>query len=135
MRKADEAGEGGGRTAADQLTVEDRSLKAVCQNTIVLSCIMLSDSNNERLVRIVSTIGEPLLQWHISQSKTLRSCSDSLQFLVDQVVGGQYLKHCEDMVSTMTSVSAMEACGFCIEPIAKEVLPFVHLILMFVLAY
>ena len=116
-------GEGGAATS-NALCVEDRSLKAVCQNVIVLSVIMLSDSMNERLVRIVTTVGALLLQWHTDQSKFLRSCPASLQYLIDQVVGGDYMKHVEGMIGKLNSISAMEDCGFCIEGSLKEVMQF-----------
>ena len=104
-------GEGGGSTS-NKVTVEDRSLKSCCQNSVVLSTILLNDHCNFRLCHIILTIAGAVKDWHTVQTKELRSNAMNLQWFYNQFVGGDYYKHVCHCVEKLNSVGALERCGF-----------------------
>ena len=122
MLKADDACLGEGGRTSSVLAIEDRSLKSACQNAIVLSVLMLSDSFNQRLVSIVLCVGSPLKRWHVGQSKQLRDNKASFTFMKEQIIQGKYMAHVEEMMVGLTSCTNMEECGFVTEPGLKQAL-------------
>ena len=94
------------------LAVEGRSLKAACQNAVVLSVLLLTDTFNERLVHIILSTNSVIKAWHAEQSLSLRSCQSSVPWLKLQFVEGKYVGHCCDILAKLQSTSCMEKCGF-----------------------
>ena len=107
-----------GGALSGHLTVEDRSLKASCQNVVVLSVLMLQEEENQRLVQCILAPTLEVKAWHTVQSLGLRNATGSAEWLKDQVVHGGYMKHCQNIISKMASAEAMEAAGFVGDAIA-----------------
>ena len=70
---AEAAEESKGTTARTQPGVEDRTLRGCTQNAVAISVYMLSDLANRRKTQCIVTGSLPLLAWHTSQSRKLRS--------------------------------------------------------------
>ena len=80
------AGAGGddgavGSTTKNRVTLEDRSLRAGLQNSIVLSLLLLSDKGNQRKVRLIVHHTEHLLSWWTECTKACRSSSETCAHL------------------------------------------------------
>ena len=82
---ADHFGEGGGSTASDRITIEDRSLRSCLQNALVVSVMFLQDRTNKQRMVIVVGVAQHLRKWHGHQSSFLRSCANALQWMEEQV--------------------------------------------------
>ena len=109
--KAENVQEGGGSTS-NKVTVEDRSLKGACQNSVVLSTLLLNDHCNYRLCQVIFSITGVVKDWHTIQSRELRSCQKNLEWFYKEFVGGGFYKHVCLTVQTLNSVAALERCGF-----------------------
>lgn len=119
---AESVEEGGGQTSG-RLTIEDRSLKAACQNVLVLSVVMLQEETNARLVNSILASALVVKGWHTQQVRMLRSVDGSEQWLVQQVVEGGYLKHCGDILGQLGNAYSLEKAGFLIDCISAKAVP------------
>ena len=118
--KAEEVTEGGGdQRTSGRIQVEDRSLRQVCQNVVVLSSLLLSYSNNYRLCQVIFAVGEPVKDWHAYQSSTLKTGDAGLAFFYDQIVKGGFCKSACSIISKLFSTATLERCGFIVSSQAR----------------
>lgn len=64
--------EGGQSTSSKRITMDDRSILGSCKNAVAVSVWLLSNPNNERLIRMITTVAAPLKTWHEHQNKAIR---------------------------------------------------------------
>lgn len=107
---AEEVGETGS-TNPKKLTIESRSLKSCCQNSLVVSALVLSDPSNKRLTEMVVASTTPVMTWHTHQNRTLRSVDGSESWLKSQIAG-ELAKHFSDIVAQLCDPVMLDQCGF-----------------------
>ena len=110
------AGAGGddgavGSTTKNRVTLEDRSLRAGLQNSIVLSLLLLSDKGNQRKVRLIVHHTEHLLSWWTECTKACRSSSETCAYLTGQVCG-KFMHHVSTIVASLSEERSL-AVGHC----------------------
>lgn len=105
----------GGNSAAatgSKFTLESKKLKESCQNGLVLSVFMLQDEMNERLVRGMLATSSIVKSWHTNMVTCCRSCEGSFEWLLQERVHGNFMKHVNSIIANLSSISAMEKCRF-----------------------
>ena len=108
---AEHVGEGGGTTNPVRVTLEDRSLRNCCQNSVAIAALVLADTTNERIVSLIVSASESLLDWHTTQSQELRDVTRTSAWLLDQISGG-IEGHINTTLRSLMSVKVLDKCGF-----------------------
>ena len=110
------AGAGGddgavGSTTKNRVTLEDRSLRAGLQNSIVLSLLLLSDKGNQRKVSLIVHHTQHLLSWWAECTQACRSSSETCAYLTGQVCG-EFMHHVSTSVASLSEERSL-AVGQC----------------------
>ena len=87
----------------------EKALRGMSTNATVVAVSMLSEADHNIFVRVVLTAGQAVEEWHSSQSQRLRSSSDRVAWLTEQV-SGQFLRHVSKTLSTLCDVQALQFC-------------------------
>lgn len=107
---ADAANATGGSTSVAGLKVEDKCIRGAA-NAMVISQLTLQSPQHQRIVSILTTLGEGLSDHHTEQNKVCRSVPECKECLVKLVSGG-YTAHLRQIVSLLTSPAHLAAAGF-----------------------
>lgn len=103
--------EGGGSTSASRITIEDKAaLRSCTQTCVALSVAVLSDGNNDRLLRIVERCGRPVLEWDTAQRSSAK-CSSCQKFMMEQA-SGEFIQHVCRIASATTDVASLDSMHF-----------------------
>lgn len=118
---AESVAESGGPTSSLAAVFEDKQLISCCQDSVVVSVLLLSDETNHRLCKIMHTVTSKVSAWHGRQNKMLR-CGDACEaWLVEQSAGG-YVAHVCEVMSCMRSFADLEKAGFVLDSAGAQVL-------------
>jgi hypothetical protein len=109
-------GEGAGRSTTDpsRICITDKALRSACQNSLVISCMMLAEGFNYKLSVVITSCSAPVAAWHSFQNRQLRSTDGSRKWLVEELEG-RYRHHVEDILATMCSPSLLQELDLDIE--------------------
>jgi hypothetical protein len=98
-------------TNPGHISVCEKALRSTCQNSLVISCVMLEDYYHAQLMKIIVACSDPVEEWHSLQNKTLRDTESSKRWLPEQLDGG-FWKHVRDIMSKLRSRDLLEDIGF-----------------------
>lgn len=68
----DDAGENASSTSAKRIKIEDRALRSIAHNAVIISVMMLEDESNRRIVGSFLAVARPVKRWHQHQNEFLR---------------------------------------------------------------
>ena len=108
---AEHVGEGGGTTNPVRVTLEDRSLRSCCQNSVAIAALVLAGPNNQRVVSLIVNASESLLDWHTHQAQELRDVTRTSAWLLAQISGG-IDGHINTILRSVATVKVLDKCGF-----------------------
>lgn len=91
-------------------TAELKLLRAECQNAMVLAAMTFSNRSNRSLLRVISTVTKPCLDWHAEQSRELRSTQGTLSWCISQASGG-FFPHLGKIAGSLSDVINLERIG------------------------
>lgn len=100
-------------TAPTGIQLEDKTLRSVCSNAVVVSVMTLEQREHQRVVSSIVACSKPLDAFHTEQSRLLRSVVQAEQWIVDMAAGG-YARHCCDFIKLLTCCESLKAVGFVI---------------------
>ena len=72
---------------------------------------MLPNSTNKRMVACVCSASLPVLQWHTTQSRELRSSMATERWIIDQLEGSLML-HIENVLQSIGDANKLASCDF-----------------------
>lgn len=98
-------------TATRGLPLEDKSLRQCCQNAVVISMLTLEDSHHHRAVRSIVEVTNVLDAWHTTQSRLLRSVSETQSWVIGQV-SGDFMSHVCNFLQLTLDRQALSSAGF-----------------------
>ena len=103
--------EGESTTNPVRLGLEDRGIRSCAQNNVAVSCLIHADPHNKRIMQIVVTIADDLLQWHTKQNKEGRSVQAWEKWAINQIDCGFMTHVCNIFKSTQTN-DGLKRMGF-----------------------
>jgi hypothetical protein len=105
------AGESGGPTGSKILHVEDKALKACCDNAVCISVAMLTGPSNRRLCDLVIIAAEGSKVWRAKMVKECRSSDGCRKFLIAQSCGA-FVQNLYDTLMKLENAGHLERGGF-----------------------
>ena len=93
------------------------ALKSSCQNAVAISCMLLADEENERIMSIIGCVLKKGLTFSIKHQEEHRSSDQCRQWLLDQARGG-YFDHVKEIIGVMFDTSVLEQAGLTVQPVA-----------------
>lgn len=97
-----------GRTA---VSVDNKALRSVCQNSLVVSVLYLAEPANRKVLLLGLAASRPVLHWHTEQSRMVRSVGESFSWLLGQC-SGMFMDHIKGVLAALEDEDAMRAAGF-----------------------
>lgn len=82
-----EPNQGSGDGPTSRTDVAEKSLRAACQNQMVVAALFYSDRQNRLMLRMVVRLTQPIMRWFEAQSRELRSAQDSALWMFRQQQG------------------------------------------------
>lgn len=89
-------------------------MRAVCQNSLVVSVLALGEEHHYRLATIILASCKPVEAWHCEMNRRCRSADGTEKWLVEQLAGGLDT-HLRDLWAALVSPSVQQSAGFCVE--------------------
>ena len=107
---AEPIGEKSGKLST-KLKLEDKTLRSCCENAAVISVLMLSDSQNHRVVSMIVSATMPISKWHTAQNRELRKADATVGWIQAQVKT-DFMAHVLEMVQALCNPGCLEAACF-----------------------
>lgn len=98
-------------TDAFKPDIAERALRASAQNALVLSCLLLSDSRNSKVVLCLAEASAPLHAWHAKQNREQRDSRSNFAWLVSQL-SGEFMQCVRDTLGVLGRKASLESVGF-----------------------
>lgn len=111
LGEAEQPGESGGSTNPNIKTFEQKALRDVCQNSVVVSVMTLSDLNHLRLVKAVLMTGSLIKRAHGRQNKEIRSSNAACEFFL-AMAQGSFVQDVDETIGQLSSEDAMRNADF-----------------------
>lgn len=92
-------------------TVDDRTLKSCCQNSLVVAVMFLSEASNFRALCMGTAAAQPVLAWHTEQSRLNRDVHTSCEWMRSQVES-KFMEQVCQVYLVLENEEALKQCGF-----------------------
>lgn len=99
-----------GSTNTSITTVQDRMLRSACQNSLVITLMLLEEERNMQAVDMVLYVAEPAVKWHTTQNAELRDAHRAAQWLRDQHRSA-FMEHLNEIFHRLSSPVALQTLG------------------------
>ena len=90
---------------------DDKQFRSCCQNSVVVSAMVLSDWSNLRYCRIILAAAQRAQEWHSSTNKALR-CSDDIEKWIVAQCTGAFMEHVTSIVFACESPALLQEAQF-----------------------
>jgi hypothetical protein len=97
-------------TSSSLVTMDDRTLRSVAQNALVIAMLFLQDFGNKVILQIMIGVCEKVMQWHTSMEREIRSVTRASRWLVSQTHGG-FFDHVWDIWLSLVEEQVVKHCG------------------------
>lgn len=97
------------QTSVPQGNAEVAKLRAACRNTVHLAAVFLSDPLTQPRQRIIVSCTRAIHKWYGHQSKFLRSCEASREWLCNQANAAWF----EPLAATLRVVEDLSVLAYC----------------------
>lgn len=99
-------------TDSKRMDPVDQAVRKGMANSLVVGVYILSGPLNRRRLNIFLEASVPIEQWHIKQSRELRSAQESKEWTMRQVAEGRCMAHITVLWSMLTFASSLRKQGF-----------------------
>lgn len=105
-----EAGEVVGSTDSKRVCISERALRGCCQNSLVISVMVLAERWHYYLTKAIVTVAAPLSAWHHAQNHELRDSEGAHSWLVRQLER-DFGEHVAEILRASSDSVALEGVG------------------------
>lgn len=97
-------------TNSARVCLSERAIRGCCNNSLVISCMMLGDRWHYYLVKVIVVVSLPLSDWHYHMNHEMRSSDGAHRWLVNQLQSG-FGDHLKAIFERASDLSALQECG------------------------
>ena len=96
-------------------------LKGSCQNAVAISCMLLADEENERLLNIISCVLRKALTFQVAHFGEHKSSELCRSWILGQATGA-YFNHLKEIIGIISDTSLLEQAGLTVSPVRVSAL-------------